>query len=313
MVGPVLRNLVVGASLATLGLAQSALAADLAAPKTLPAEAATPSQPIDFVYGVRLQSDYNFRGITQSNHDPSTQAYFETQLFDNFLYFGMAAYKVDLPTRPPIEFDITGGIRPKWGPLAFDLGFIYYNYPHERRLVDEATNTFFSLNNTDFIEAAFKVSYTVNDQLTLGANVFYAPDYLGTGSEGTYASGTAKYTLPEGLFGVMPAGFALSGEFGHYSFGTTSPQLGSVRLPDYFYGNVGVSYTYKAATLDVRYHDTDLNKRECFTLTGDPGSIARGSGASNWCGSAVIATLSFDITASQLPGVLDFVSVAPPK
>ena len=71
--------------------AAPAVAADVVAPavvpKELPAEAkAERSELIGFAFGARLQSDYNFRGISQSNHEPSPQTYGEVQLFDNFLY-----------------------------------------------------------------------------------------------------------------------------------------------------------------------------------------------------------------------------------
>lgn len=286
--------------LVAAGLSGAAAAADLSE-KRLPEAAAAPpgSTPIDFVFGGRIQSDYNFRGISQSNRRPSPQGYFEAQAFDNLLYAGIAAYKVDLPTRPTMEMDLTAGIRPKLGPVTFDFGVIQYFYPNERRLVDEA-GTFYTPANTDFLEAAARASYTYEERLALGAGVFHAWDWLGSGAPGTYGSLTAKYSLPEG---PLPAGLAVSGEIGHYWLGTTSPQLGSVRLPDYAYWNAGLSYTYKAVTLDLRYHDTSLSKRECFTLTSDPRGIASGSGRSNWCGESFVATLSVDFTASQLPGV----------
>lgn len=280
---------------------QAAGAADLPVAKVLPAEVAAPSPPIDFVFGGRLQSDYNFRGITQSNHDASPQGYVEMQLLDNLFYAGLAYYKVDLPTRPLFENDITAGIRPKLGPLQFDFGVIQYYYPDERRLVGP-DGTIYTPANTDFLEYAAKVSYTYQDALTVGANLFYERNYLGTRAPAYYVSGTVKYVLPEGLLGVLPAGFSLSGELGRYTIGTTSATLGRVKLPDYTYGNVGASYTYKNFTLDLRYHDTDLTKTKCFTLTSDPRGIATGSGRSNWCGSAFITTLSVDITASA-PGV----------
>ena len=279
----------------------NAMAADFAAPKVMPGPAVSPdAKPIDFAFGFRLASDYNFRGISQSNRDPSPQGYVELQLFDNFLYAGVAGYRVDLPTRPAAEIDLTAGFRPKWGPLTFDFGAIYYYYPGERRLVDFASGTIFTPKNTDFLELAAKVSWAVDSQWTLGAGVFHAWDWLGSGASATYANATAKYTLPENAFGFLPNGFAVSGELGHYSLGTTSAVLGSVRLPDYVYWNAGASYTYKNTTLDLRYHDTDLSKTECFVNTTDPKGLATGSGRSNWCGAAFIATLSFDTTASQL-------------
>jgi len=285
--------------------ASAALAADPTAPKTMPDPlVAAGSKPIDFAFGFRLASDYNFRGISQSHRDPSPQGYVELQLLDNLLYAGVAGYRVDLPTRPGAEIDLTAGIRPKWGPLSFDLGAIYYYYPGERRLADYAAGTIFTPGNTDFLELAGKVSWAVDSQWTLGAGVFHAWDWLGSGAPATYANLTAKYVLPDGALGVIPAGLAISGELGRYSLGTTSALLGSVRLPDYTYWNVGASYTYRNATLDLRYHDTDLRKNECFVNTTDPKGVANGTGRSNWCSAAFIATLSFDFTASQF-GIFD--------
>jgi hypothetical protein len=297
---------------AALTAAGAASAADVAAAKESPPES-KPPVPIDLAFGARIQTDYNFRGITQSNHHPSPQAYGELQLLDNLVYFGLNYYRTDLPTRPPAEVDLTGGVRPKWGPLTFDLGYIYYWYPHERRLTNPFTTVtytlpdgatfeappFFTPKNTDFLELAGKVSWTIDDQWTAGGGVFHSWDWLGTGAPGTYVNGTVKYTIPEGLLG-LPSGFALSGELGHYSLGRTSPQLGSVKLFDYTYWNLGASYTYKNVTLDLRYHDTDLNKTECFVNTTDPRGLFTGSGQSSWCGTRFVATLSVDLTASQL-------------
>jgi opacity protein-like surface antigen len=299
--------------------------ANVGAPKELPPEAKAPEKTelIGFAAGARLQTDYNFRGISQSNHEPSPQTYGELQLFDNFLYSGIAIYKVDLPTRPPVEMDLTAGIRPKLGPLQFDFGIIYYNYPNERRLLNFLQTTDYTLpdgtvlftgptiltvRNTDFLEGAAKVSWSPTDALTFGANVFHTSNWLGSHAPGTYASLTGKYSIPQGAFGFLPEGFSISAEAGRYYLGTTSPQLGRVRLPDYNYGNVGLSYTYKNFTFDVRYHDTNLSKRECFTLTTDPQGVFTGSGRSNWCDSRVIGTITFDFTTKE-PGLL--ASLAP--
>lgn len=296
-----------------LACATVAQAADLSAPKVLPPAAAPlPTLPIDFVFGARLQSDYNFRGISQSDLRPSPQAYGEIQLFDNFLYGGVAAYRVDLPTRPDAEIDLTVGIRPKLGPLTFDLGLIYYYYPGERRLFDQTGTTFFTPANTDFLELAGKVSWAATDQLTLGANVFHAWDWLGSGAPATYASATAKYVLPDSIIAASVGSLAFSGELGRYMLGTTSPQLGRVRLPDYTYWNAGAAYTYGNVTLDLRYHDTDLNKSDCFTLTTDPQALFNGTNRSGWCSTAFIATLSVDLQASKL-GVFAPSPTAPPK
>jgi uncharacterized protein (TIGR02001 family) len=278
---------------AAVFLTGSAMAADIGVPRA-PAPPPPPaaSVPFDFIFGVRALTDYNFRGISQTDRSPGAQAYGEFQFLDNFLYVGAAANTVDLPTKPLAEIDILAGIRPKFGPVTLDLGVIQYWYPDESRLF--LFGVPWTVGNTDFTELAAKVSWNYEDTLILGANLFYAWDWLGTGADGTYGSVTAKYNLP------FLAGLSVSAELGHYWLGTTSPQTASVSLPDYFYWNAGVSYTWKNATLDLRYHDTDLSKGECFTLTADPRGITSGSGRSKWCSETFIATLSLDFVGSQL-------------
>ena len=56
--------------------ASSAFAADMAV-KAPPAPPPPPSPIWDVVVTTALMSDYNFRGITQSNHKPSVQGGFE--------------------------------------------------------------------------------------------------------------------------------------------------------------------------------------------------------------------------------------------
>jgi hypothetical protein len=61
---------------------------------------------------------------------------------------------------------------------------------------------------------------------------------------------------------------------------------------------VGLAFTWKVFTVDVRYYDTDLSKTNCNVLTGDPNAFVTGAGvASKWCGSSVIAKFSADLTA----------------
>ena len=278
------------ASLAVaLSLSGAALAAD-APEKKAAAPAAPQSVPFDFVFGARGLTDYNWRGISQSDGKPAVQAYGELQVMDNFFYAGVAASSVDLATKPTAEIDLMFGIRPKFGDFSFDLGGIGYIYTNEQQLIYQGT--IWTPKNTDMFELAAKGAYTWED-LTVGANVFYTWNWLGSGAYGTYTSLTAKYNTP-----FLKGGY-ISGELGRYFLGTTSASLGSIRLPDYTYGNIGVGYTYQIATLDLRYHDTNLSKSQCFTLTSDPGGIYSGSGRSNWCGATFIATVSVDITASQ--------------
>ncbi len=294
--------------------ATSAFAADLA--PILKAPPAAPPSPWDIAFGGALMSDYNFRGISQSDRGFSGTAYIEGRYNVNAnwqLYAGSQYWAVDLPTHPSCECDFYGGVRPTFGPVAFDFGGIYYYYPRERQVFLDATGaaTFvntgvpWTLKDTDFWEVYGKVTWEVlKDRFAVGANVFYSPSWLNSDADGLYASVTAKATLPSFqlplLGGMKEIGWYLSGELGHYWLGTTNPTLGSVNLPDYWTWNVGLAFTQGVFTLDLRYYDTDASQAECFILTGDLRGLTGGTnalGTSKWCNAAFIVTSKFDLTA----------------
>jgi hypothetical protein len=107
----------VALSLAVVGslASTSAFAADLAL-KAAAAPAAAPAPPAwDIAITGALMSDYNFRGITQSNHRPSAAAGFEPRYNINpnlQLYAGVSGESIDFPNRAAAEIDLYGGIRP---------------------------------------------------------------------------------------------------------------------------------------------------------------------------------------------------------
>jgi uncharacterized protein (TIGR02001 family) len=305
--------------------ATSALAADMKPILKAPPPA---ESPWDIAFGGALMSDYNFRGISQSQRGPSGTVYSETRYNVNKdlqLYVGSQVWAVDLPTNPSCECDFYGGIRPTIGGVAFDFGFIYYYYPKETGYfgtwptpANGATFPAFlngntTLNDTDFWEVYGKFTYeVVKDTFAIGGNVYYSPSWLHSGAPGTYASFTAKYTgkpFQVGIGLVKDVGWYVSGEVGHYWIGTTDVNnlfLAAVDLPDYTTWNVGLAFTFaKVFTLDVRYYDTDLSKSNCNILTSDPravtggvvNSISNPNGLqSRLCGAAGIVTLKADLT-----------------
>jgi uncharacterized protein (TIGR02001 family) len=183
----------------------------------------------------------------------------------------------------------------------------------------------FAKRDASFFEGYAKVNITVTDQFVIGLNEYYSPNFLNVGAWGDYASITGKWTAPSTTFGASGLGMYVSGEFGRQwlgksdaFYGTTSAAfLGNAVLggpfplgipePSYNTWNIGIGFTYKVFTLDLRYSDTDLNKGKCNALTSDysttsfnPGNISAinpGGFGSNWCGSTGIAKLSADLTA----------------
>lgn len=320
------RNTIIAVA-ALLGIGASvANAADLPAKvytKAPPPVAAF--DPWDIAFGAGLASDYVFRGITQSNHNPSANAYFEPRFNvtkDLQLYAGVSGESISFANQAAAEIDGYFGVRPTFGAFAFDFGLFYYGYPGGKCYfggpgfgAECAGNALANGNvikkDVSFYEGYAKVNWTINDSFSLGGNAYYSPNFLNTGADGTYASITGKAIAPTAWFGSSGVGAYISGEFGRQWLGTSDSFYAvpafpnGIKYADYNTWNIGIGFTYKVFTLDLRYSDTDLSRGNCnaFTSdytargTADTTSINPSGAGSNWCGERFIAKLSADLTA----------------
>src|SRR5437868_14927876 len=98
-----------------------AAAADVAVKAPAAAAPAPPPNPFDVAFGAAVMSDYNFRGISQSNHRPSVNAYFEPRY--NFnpnwqIYAGVGGYSIEFPNNAAAEVDFYGCARPTFDKLT---------------------------------------------------------------------------------------------------------------------------------------------------------------------------------------------------
>ena len=320
-------------AIAATALATPALAADLItkAPKVAPDPG-----PWDVAFGAVLTSDYNFRGVTQSNHKPAVIAYWEPRFNatkDLQFYGGMGGASISFPNRAAAEVDFYGGVRPTFGALALDFGAWYYWYPGGQCF--NAAQGGDCLNNADpitlglpvngnviksnlsFYEVYAKATVTVNEQFAFGGAVYYSPSVLNSGANGTFVTGNVKYTAPST---ALPAGwgFYASAEVAHWFLGTSDsfyctgaggpcalPYPNGIPYKSYTTWNLGIGFTKSVFTLDLRYYDTDLNSGDCNAFTSDQTArftasftpINIGGFGSNWCGQSFIVSGKFDLTA----------------
>jgi hypothetical protein len=340
--GIVMKKIVlIGAVLAMT--AGTAFAADMPL-KAVKAPPPAAFDPWDVAFGSAIMNDYIFRGVTQSNHKPSVAAYFEPRYNvtkDLQLYVGVSGESISFANRAAAEIDVYGGIRPTFGAFAFDFGVWGYLYPGGtcffgapvdnalRPLSAECATNFLPNGNVmkkdvSFFEVYGKVNYTINDNWQFGLNEYYSPNFLNSGAWGNYSSITGKYTAPSTIFGTSGVGMYVSGEFGRQWLGTSDSFYGTaasaqtiaagyvgpffpngIQYADYNTWNIGIGFTYKVFTLDLRYSDTNLSKGNCNAFT----SAFNGSGStnltpinptgvgSNWCGAAGTVKLSADLTA----------------
>lgn len=286
--------------------------------------------PWDVGFGGAVMSDYNVRGISVSAHRPAITGYVEPRyhIQPNIdLYVGVSITSIDVPNRAAAQVVYYGGIQPTIGPWKLDAGISYIDYPGGETFDGRAgpntcTNGAFffgqcntSKANSGFFETYGKATFIASDALTIGSNVYYSPSWVNTGAPGTYGSLAVKLSLPKAS---LPSGIdgSVSGELGHYWYGTTDTFYGvpafpnGIKLSDYTTWNVGASFAYKQFTLDLRYYDTNLSKADCNVLTGDHTATFGGVGAvsttnpsgliSNWCGATFITKVSFDATLGDL-------------
>jgi hypothetical protein len=323
--------------------AAPAFAADLPSKAPKVVAPAPPPSPWDIAFGSALMSDYIFRGVTQSSHNPSVAAYFEPRYNINSnwqLYAGISGESIKFANNAAAEIDFYGGVRPTFGPWAFDIGYWYYYYPGGQCYGSGPlqappgtggsigcvnpiqTNGNVAKSVASFYEVYGKVAYTWTDWV-FGANFYYSPNFLNLGADGEYLSGTIKFTAPEKM-ALGPFGWYVSGEFGHQWLGTSDAFYGCASIAngglclannpngipyaDYNTWNVGFGMTWKVFTLDLRYSDTNLSKAECNAFTSDPTAAFSPSGVtsinggplSNWCGARFVAKLSADLTLGSL-------------
>jgi uncharacterized protein (TIGR02001 family) len=288
--------------------------------KAPPAPAAV--SPWDIAFGSWIASDYNFRGVTQSAHQPAVGVYFEPRYNINKdlqLYIGVGGESIDFPNHAAAEVDFYAGIRPTFGKLALDFGFWYYLYPGGICFNGAVAGCNPTLPNGNVVKSDLsfwelygKATYNVSDAFSFGGSIYYSPSVLNSGADGEYLAGFAKYVFPSV---PLPSGWGayVSADIGHWFLGRSDafyalpfPGLTTgIPYKSYTTWDLGFGLTYKMFTLDFRYYDTDLNKGDCNAFTSDHTAfglantaINPGGPGSNWCGAAFIAKLSVDAMAS---------------
>lgn len=184
---------------------------------------------------VSLTSDYVFRGVSLSDNGPAIQGGFDWT--SEHFYAGTWASSVT----EGIEMDVYGGFTPTTGPLQWDLGAVAYFYPG----ADDDDAEF------DYVEYLVTASLPLTDRFTVGAGFYYAPDNYGDTGEAPYYEVNAEFAPMDALL--------LSGAFGNQSVENPDGVAGGAEEDDYNTWNVGGTYALHGFSIDLRYHDTDID------------------------------------------------------
>ncbi len=203
-------------------------------------------------------SDYVFRGISQTDNDPTIQGGLDASY--GILYVGWWASGLDFDifvNDSEVEMDWYGGIRPKWEHITFDFGVIYYSYPGGSYVAPVVGP------DLNYLEFKGGLSGELCKNFHVGAVVYYSSDYFGeTGAVWTF-EGTAAYTLPA----VGPFTPTINGLIG-YQDGQDNAYFLFNGFDNYVYYNGGLALVVGGITFDFRYWGTsDASNALSDTLT----------------------------------------------
>lgn len=209
-------------------------------------------RPLGLVLNAGASTDYEFRGLTQTNHDPEIFGGADITVAKIF-YAGTWVSNVDFAdpyiagtrSSSDIEYDLYAGVKPTLGPVSFDFGAIRYGYTHG------------GSNKFDYYELKALGSMPVGP-VTVGASFFYSPNTFGLGNINAY-----YYELNAN--GAIPnTKFSVSGAVGRQEFQGPG---------DYTTWNLGVGYALNdTVSFDFRYWDTNLSESSFGGFYGNTGA-----------------------------------------
>jgi uncharacterized protein (TIGR02001 family) len=227
---------------------------DYSAPPPPPTEA----RKFTYSFNIAGTSDYVFRGISQTDNDPTVQGGIDFGY--GIFYLGAWASGLDFDVYgndAEVEIDWYGGIKPSWGPVNFDFGAIYYSYPGATFVGVPGGGA-----DLSYWEIKGGISGEPIKNLALGLNIYYSPDYFGETSTAWTFEGNAGYTFRP-LHFVVPS---ITGVVG-YQDGNGGAYLAANGYADYWYWNAGLALAVEALTFDFRYWGTDADNATSTTLT----------------------------------------------
>jgi uncharacterized protein (TIGR02001 family) len=210
--------------------------------------------PGEFSATVALTSDYIFRGVSQTDHEPALQGSIgysvETGILGTSLFGGVWGSNVDFNDgdEAHVELDWSFGLSGDVADtgIGWSLGGVYYHYPGAR-----------SGLNYDYWEVPLTLTYSpVEDLVTLTGSYFYSPDFFAASGDGHYVNGKVAVTPDLTKYFDI----ALFGALGHQWVDDNS-RFGA---EDYLDWTLGITVTIKGVDLTAAYTDTDLSKSDCF-------------------------------------------------
>lgn len=194
-----------------------------------------------WAFNVGGASDYVFRGIDQTydfsgSGDSGFEVFGGIDVSSGIFYAGTWLSNTGPNDENGVEYDLYAGVKPSAMGINWDLGLIFYGYN------DSNGGTVTSAANTLEIKAAGSVPV---GSATLGAAVYYSPEFALSNEPAYYIEANAAYTFENKA--------TISGAVGHQFLDS-----GFYGVDGYTTWNLGVTYPVTDhVTIDARYIDAD--------------------------------------------------------
>ncbi|MFZ2161084.1 MAG: TorF family putative porin [Sideroxyarcus sp.] len=221
------------------------LVAALASTFALPVLAAdfTPSS------NVSLVSNYLYRGISQSGAKPALQGGFDLAHASG-AYIGVWGSSISWVSdagsanSAGVELDTYAGYKGAVGDVAYDVGYLRYNYPgsYYDGMVKADTDEVYGAVTYSIVTA--KYSYSLGD-------TFGVPDAKGT----SYLEVNASYAIPD-------TGITVGAHYGKQSFKGSSAKYQAAIVsgdPTYTDYKLSVTKDFSGYVLGLAYSDTNAS------------------------------------------------------
>lgn len=225
------------------------LAAALAGGMALPAAAQVNIEALGLTLTATpaAQSDYLFRGISQTRNRPALQLTLDLEHSSGFYIGAFASNVAFLGTDARQEIDALAGYRFELATVKFDIGGIYYTYPGYQAQPGQ-----FELS---YWEVALKASRAFGPVKLLGGFNF-SPNYFSRSGHSYYLEAGADVTLPWE--------FQLSGRLG-YTWIERNSRFGT---PDYLWYGIWLQRSFYNFTVFGGWYGTNVSQRECAPVAG---------------------------------------------
>ncbi|MBX3430036.1 MAG: TorF family putative porin [Hyphomonadaceae bacterium] len=197
-----------------------------------------------------VATDYIFRGVDQTGFYDEGEVFGGVDATSGSFYAGAWVSNTGPNPAQFIEYDLYAGWKPTLGPVALDLGVIYYGYTDSDAGGGESDLSTFEL------KAAGSIS---TGGATWGAAVYWTPNFSGDF---------------DGLDDNDGFYYELNGAYTFSNNATLSGAIGVVDVDDYAVDgyttwNLGVTYPIlENLSIDARYIDTD-NDAFFYGAAGD--------------------------------------------